>query len=388
MKASPGGQLGPQEVVGRDVLITRIWDLLARQSVVLSSERRMGKTQMLRKMQAEAETGFHPIFRDVEDIRTTLQFVNSVYAEVRDLLTRKQKSMQQWRRFWERIQGSEVGDITLSADLAPHWKGALRSLMEDLMAHQEDTVVFFWDEFPHMLLNIMEAEGEPQAMELLDVLRQLRQPASGQAPRMVLTGSIGLHHVISRLKASGYSNEPLNDLRTLTLPPLAQSDALQLAFALLDGEQIETADPEEVASHLARAVDGVAFYIHHVIDALKFTPEPVTIEVVDHLVEQALLDPQDAWHLAHYRDRLDTYYGDADGALALIILDLVAEAAPLSFADLFNRLKSERPLGDNEQEPVRTLVRKLERDHYLRRLPDGYTFQFPLIRRWWILTRM
>jgi len=44
MKANPGGQIPPDEVIGRDALIKRLWRILERQSLVLSAERRMGKT--------------------------------------------------------------------------------------------------------------------------------------------------------------------------------------------------------------------------------------------------------------------------------------------------------------------------------------------------------
>ncbi|BAZ14493.1 hypothetical protein NIES4071_63370 [Calothrix sp. NIES-4071] len=53
MKANPGGQVAPSDVVGRDSLISSFWDILERQSLVLSAERRMGKTCIIKKMQAE-----------------------------------------------------------------------------------------------------------------------------------------------------------------------------------------------------------------------------------------------------------------------------------------------------------------------------------------------
>lgn len=52
MRANPGGQLAPENVVGRDRLIAKLWDILTQQSVVLTSERRIGKTQIIRKMKA------------------------------------------------------------------------------------------------------------------------------------------------------------------------------------------------------------------------------------------------------------------------------------------------------------------------------------------------
>jgi hypothetical protein len=44
-------------------------------------------------------------------------------------------------------------------------------------------------------------------MEMLDLLRSLSQ--THQRVRFVLTGSVGLHHVLSALRAKGYAGSPL-----------------------------------------------------------------------------------------------------------------------------------------------------------------------------------
>ena len=43
MKANPGGAISPENVIGRDRLIERLWATLKHQSLVLVAERRMGK---------------------------------------------------------------------------------------------------------------------------------------------------------------------------------------------------------------------------------------------------------------------------------------------------------------------------------------------------------
>ena len=53
MRTNPGGGLAPEEVVGRDALIADLWDKLERHSVMMTAERRMGKTSVLRKMLAQ-----------------------------------------------------------------------------------------------------------------------------------------------------------------------------------------------------------------------------------------------------------------------------------------------------------------------------------------------
>jgi hypothetical protein len=83
MRANPGGVLASDEVVGRDQLIADIWRALEVQSVVLTSERRIGKTSVIRKMADEVpSTETLAILRDVEGLRTPEEFVEAIYADV------------------------------------------------------------------------------------------------------------------------------------------------------------------------------------------------------------------------------------------------------------------------------------------------------------------
>jgi len=53
MKANPGGQIAIEDVVGRDQLIQTLWDTLEGTSVIMTAERRIGKTSIIRKMNAQ-----------------------------------------------------------------------------------------------------------------------------------------------------------------------------------------------------------------------------------------------------------------------------------------------------------------------------------------------
>ena len=92
MKTNPGGQIPPSEVMGRDELIRRLWRILDRQSLVLSPERRMGKTCVVQKMVAEAPQDKLPIYHDLEGIRTPLEFVETVFHDVEGYLKRARNS--------------------------------------------------------------------------------------------------------------------------------------------------------------------------------------------------------------------------------------------------------------------------------------------------------
>ena len=387
MKANPGGRIAPSDVVGRDQLIAQLWDSLERLSVVLTAERRIGKTQLIKKMEAEAPEGVLPLYRDLEPVWTPLEFVELVFRDVEAYLSPKARRTSRARQLLEHLEGGEIGGIIkFPKSVAPHWKTLLERTVEDLIEHQDRTVIFFWDELPMMLYNVKRRQGAEAAMELLDVLRQLRQ--THDSLRMVFTGSIGLLNVIMSLQEEGYSNDPINDMKTINVPPLSPSDAEMLARRLLAGEGIQPGNPKETARAIAAAVDNVPFYIHHVVDDLKYREGGVDEKAVQEIVNGRLIDAHDEWHMEHYRKRVNTYYTADRQTLALMMLDIVAIDGPLPFDKLFNLIKSRMEIADEEVEKVRRMLTLLQRDHYIElEMDKTYRFRFPLIRRWWHLNR-
>jgi hypothetical protein len=284
------------------------------------------------------------------------------------------------------LGGTEVkGLIKLPEIAAPHWKTLVSKILEDLVEHQDRTVILFWDELPLMLYNIKRRVGEAVAMEVLDTLRALRQ--THPELRMVFTGSIGLHNVISQLRSSGYANDPTNDMYAVDVPPLTHEYAHKLSLQLLTGEQIKTDDLPACADRIALAVDGIPYFIHHVVDQLKQRGGMVSVESVDEVVNLSISDQQDRWHLRYYRDRINIYYSPDERPIALHILDILSiETQSLSFNQLLKRLGSRIVTPDREQ--ILCILSLLQRDHYVAQHADGsLSFRFPLIQRCWQVHR-
>jgi hypothetical protein len=387
MKANPGGHIPPKELIGRDELIADIWRRLEGRSVVLSAERRMGKTSIIKKMTAEPLTGVLSVWRDLEQVRTPEEFAELVFKDVEEHLGRSKRTALKARSFLSSIGGTEIGGVFKLPQLQlQHWKSLLSHTIEDLTAHQDYKLIFFWDELPLMIYNIKQSSGEIAAMEVLDLLRDLRQ--THESLRMVFTGSIGLHNVLSGLKRDGYANDPVNDMAKVDVPPLqVNSTAITLIEALMDGENIEATDKNAVSVFLAKTVDGFPFYIQHVVEQLAIMKKIVTEDLIKEVVGHFLIDDNDAWEMRHFRTRIDTYYLPEERPYALGLLDILAGSdEPLSFDKLFNLLKTRIVTEDTEM--ARQVLTLIQLDHYITRNMDGaYIFRFPIIRRWWRLER-
>jgi len=281
--------------------------------------------------------------------------------------------------------GTEIGGLFKLPEKAAsaHWKDILSHSIEDLVHENDQTgtrFLFLWDEVPFMLSNIRDREGEPMAMEVLDVLRSLRQTHINL--RMVITGSIGLHHVISSLKDKKYANSPVNDMVSIHVPALQLQDAIQLAKELIQGEKLDSPETDAAAAVLANEADCFPFYIHHIVKALKIRGIEATSDKIRRVVASQLVDDNDPWELLHYRTRIPTYYGQDEPAVLRILDELSISRKPASVNELLMMLKNSSSFDDRER--LLRLLSLMVRDHYLSRDPKGcYRFAFPLIRRWW-----
>jgi hypothetical protein len=392
MKANPGGQIDLNEVVGRDGIIDQIWDTIENQSIRINAERRIGKTTIIKKLCANPRSGWVPIFQDLEKCHTSLEFALAVYHEAHQFLSTQQRTARRAQDFLKTIGGTEIGGVLKLPSFAGEtpWKEILTKAIEDMVEEQEkhdDRPLLLWDEVPYMLASINAREGEPVAMEVLDTLRALRQDLGDKGLRMILTGSIGFHHVIQKLKGQGYANSPLNDTFPLEVLTLDPTPARELASKLIIGENISVNNVEAVSDAIARVSDGFPFYIHHIVKAIKLSGQEATPDIVEQIVSHQLLNANDPWELNHYRDRVPVYYGkDAEQAVLGILDSIAVRPEPVSVSNLLIELKGMGVLFDREQ--LMALLKLVEQDHYLSRDNQGlYQYRFPLLKRWWTLAR-
>jgi hypothetical protein len=387
MKPNPGGHLATENIVGRDGLIAQMWEILETRSIYMNDLRRVGKTVILEKMESKPPPGWLTVKRDLGGCHTAAEFATRAYRDSAAALGARKKTLRLMEELLGGMKGTEiVGVLKLPGGATAPWKEVLTRTFTDLdeeMRKSGNHFVFLWDEIPFLLDNVSKREGKATAMEILDVLRALVQDHPGI--RLVLTGSVGLHHILTSLREEGYLNSPINHMERISPGPLAPEDAAQLALSLLRETHPHCKEPEQCARALADAVGNVAFYIHKLASRLprQQTLEPALIEAT---LQKEITHSDNDWDLAHYRTRLPIYYGRNE-KLALYILDAVAaSAAPLPFETLRKQLSAQTQRAEPER--LRALLKLLQQDHYLDRDSNGhYCFRFPLIRRWWRFDR-
>ncbi len=388
MITNPGGQLDPAEIIGRDKLIQELWTTLAGRCVYMNDLRRIGKTQIMVKMHAESPEAWVSVKRDLGGAHSAEEFARQAYDDSSLALPDGKQAMRQMGKLLGNAAGTEIaGILKLPNGLVAPWKEVLERTFCDIdqamqNKGQKTRMVFFWDEVPFLIDNINKRQGPQVAMEVLDSIRALTQ--TYDRVRVLLTGSIGLHHVLDTLKDSGYSGTPLNRMELVRPGPLSDEHAKQLATKLLQGDGIRVEGGEEkCAAAVAALVGNVAFYIHKLINRLdKDTAHsPASIEAA---LQNELADPNNDWDLAHYRTRLDEHYGDRV-PVAIAILDAVSIHHSRTFDEIRSDVSAQAQV---DVEQLRKIINLLCKDHYLDVDKNGkHRFYLNVVARWWRISR-
>jgi hypothetical protein len=379
---NPGGHLSIDEIVGRTAEVARYWTILERQSLVLGAERRIGKTHIVLKMHEEGRTGAVTFFQELEAIHGVLELVRSVYRTVRDHLPRAARAKARAIEVWDGFLPTKLGNLELPQAFSK-WKALLSGAIEDVLdaVEPDHKVIFIWDEFPLMLYNIVQREGPNTAIELLDLLRHLRQ-MHGARLRFLLNGSIGLHLVLRGLRKSGNSNAPINDMQLETVPPMIRTEAEEVATRALGHLPSPPPDIPAVAALIVDATGGYPYHVHHFVDQLSLLGRAPMAADVEAVVTKLLSDDDDVANFGYYVERISTHYDAPEVARALAVLDAIARAdGGITLETLTNLVRHSNDQWTDED--VKATCVDLRRDHYLSLSGGLYGFRWPLLKRWW-----
>src|SRR5262245_6312311 len=109
MKAAPGAKLPIQDIFGRDPFIAELWRIVDGNSVRMEAERRIGKTSILHKMEAEPPIGWEPVSLDLEKVHSAAEFAERICEKVHERLTGWKKQGRRVLSFLESLGGFVTG---------------------------------------------------------------------------------------------------------------------------------------------------------------------------------------------------------------------------------------------------------------------------------------
>jgi len=392
MKPNPGGILSGKEVVNRENEINKIWDALENQSVVLTSERRVGKTSVLTKMKENPKNDWIPVKYIVEGKWQPIEFVEGLYETLLKMDILKNKFYKLKKLYANYVGGKEIIKWRLPK-IEENWKNLLDSIIEDLTDTNKKVLLMF-DELPLMVHNFMQIqnEGPKIGMEFLDTLRAIRNKyESTKKVAFIFCGSVGIHLIIKDLKRNyGYVADPINNMKIITLNGMDEEGAMLLCEKLSENENYEFKDKNKVFGYICQSTDNLPFYIQHVFDyTYGLKKKRVTKKLIDEAISYLVEDPKDVGFFKHYIDRIKIYYDNDIQDIALLILDYACKETDFwEEGDVINLVKTHSKIDD---ETIRESLELLWSDHYLIRNVEGhkrsYKFKYSLLQNYWKINR-
>ena len=389
MRSSTGRWVSGDDFFDReaelDVLETRV---RASNHVLLTGQRRMGKTSILRELGRRLEhDDWVFLFVDVEGAASPEDAIADIAKAAhpyRPIASRFAVGIKRW--FADRIEEVSASEFRLKVRAgldAGSWRRYGDRLLRDC-ANQEKPVLLVIDEVPIFLKRMLERdESDARVDEFLSWLRATTQALGENSPVLILSGSIGLEPLVRRLGIP----DRINHLDPFRLGPwdretsvacfdrLAESHGLPVEGGVAGAvyDSLGLGIPQHVQSFFARLRE----------HATMQGRDRVTVEDVAEVYRNRLLGPSGQSDLVHYETRLKEAFDDESYALAM---EIVAEAAvegaftpgaEHSLAALYGELVEDVSVR------IADALEVLAHDGYLEAGEDGYRFQSRLLKDWW-----
>jgi len=388
MRNKAGPPVRREDFLKRRADTEDLWDLAMSGHILMLGPRRMGKTSLLHHLEDAPEDGWRCVFLSVEALETEARFVARLLTKLAELHPNHawmERLGGKLRKFFRSLGRTPVGPVEVNlAELLEHnWRDEGAAALKVMGGLRGNTLVLV-DEFPIFIRNLIgteaDAEGRRRARLFLDWLREIRntQPNGDSRVHFVLTGSVGLDAVLSKVGLSG----TVNDLQIFHLGPLTPDLAMDLLDQLSEGEQFPL--PPAVRNRILERIDWpIPYHLQLLFRAIQHRVQRQGKVLDEALVDQAyesLLAAENQMLFSHWLERLDD-------------LLLKPQERDLQRALLRGAAKDRRGLSQNSILQINTKVApdlnalvvltSLARDGYLTQQDNRWRFNSSLLRDWW-----
>ncbi|MYA60549.1 MAG: ATP-binding protein [Chloroflexi bacterium] len=364
---------------------------------LLTAQRRMGKTSVVRELQRRLwETGeFERVFVDVEAAMDPADAIAEIGVQARPL-----------SGVWERIKGGftnffqDAGDhveelavadikVKLRAGIdAGNWQERGNAIFAAL-ASSDRPIILALDELPILVNRLLRddedritVEGRREADAFLSWLRRAGQAHRGQV-MIVLSGSVGLEPLLEQARLSAHANI----FSAYDLKPWSEETAAACLAELAESYGVGL--PPEVREDMCRRLrccipHHVQMFFEKLHDHLRRADQTTaTMEDAKQVYLHDLLSVRGQMDLQHYEGRLEMALGRAGYPVALEMLTETAVKGRLD-GETVNRYRAHFASDIEDATPsVEDVLHVLEHDGYLERFDGSYRFVSGLLEDWW-----
>ena len=371
---------------------------------LLTAQRRMGKTSLVRELLRRLEEASHfaTVFVDLGDAAQPADAIAEIGVQ--------SKSVQ---GAWPRIKAGfasalrEVGDRVDSLAVADvrvklragidtgNWRQKGEEVLAAL-AGNDRPVVLAIDELPILVNRLLKGydyritpERRQAVDEFLSWLRKNVQAHQGRIS-VVVSGSVSLEPILRQAGLSAHANI----FTPFDLKPWDQETALACLAALAETYGLEL--PVAVRQDMCRRLRcQIPHHVQQFFDNLdvylkQAGRREASLEDVERVYTGEMLGARGQLNLEHYEIRLRMVLGTEGYRTALEILTeaavnegVLSDAAVDRYRGYFPAQTQAPAQGGADPVPVEELLYVLEHDGYLARQGEGYRFVSGVLEDWW-----
>ncbi len=358
-----------------------------RNHVLLSGQRRMGKTSIVRELGRRLQNdGWSFLFADVEGADCPEDLVAALAEAthpIRSISSRVAAAMQ--RLFAENVEEISAHEFRLKfrAGLdAGSWRHYGDQLFRECA--DDEPVLLAIDELPIFLKRLHRRDGNARRVDdVLSWLRRVVQQLGERSPVLITSGSIGLEPFVQRLGLP----DRINYLYSFRLGPwsaatcegcfsrLAERYELQVddGVALAVHERLGVGIPHLVQSFFARLRDFAVFQGRNRLG----------VGDVDEVYRTAFMGPAGQSDIVHYDTRLQDAL-ERDGYT--VAMEILGEAATQDVFTPEAQRSLERQYAGKIEDVlgcVSGVLDVLVHDGYLEHDDGDYRFLLHPLKDWW-----
>ncbi len=367
---------------------------------LLTAQRRMGKTSLVRELQRRlAETGeFEVVFVDLEGAFDPADAIAEIGVQARPVHAAwdqiKNRFANLLRNAGDRIEELSVADlkVTLRAGIGVgNWAQRGDTILAAL-SESGRPVVLAIDELPILVNRLLKDEtgqvtpaGKREVEAFLSWLRKAGQDHRNRV-MMILSGSVSLEPLLEQAGLSAQANIfPPFDLK-----PWSEETAVSCLEALARSYGVGLG-PEVGRDMCRRLRCCIPHHVQMFFDRLhehlrRAGRKDASLEDVDKVYVQEMQGVRGQVDLQHYEGRLATVLGRAGYTVALEILTATAVKGDIT-TETINRYRNDfmtRDAHDGCGAPAFDhVLHVLQHDGYLEPNDGGYRFVSGLLEDWW-----
>jgi len=380
MKNSLGNPARGEAFYDRNKELKKIYRVLnANTNVYLAAPRRVGKTSILRKLEAEPKQGYCFIYVITESVDDSNNYFKVLFDEIlkSDAIKARQQVSQGLRSAVTTLLNNveSIHEIKLRDVSERDYYESLISLLTHLKAEYEHLIVMV-DEFPQTIQNILDRSGQQAAETFLQRNRELRQHNNLlDKVNFILTGSVSLFPMVEKVSEL----TSINDIRTLQLEPLSDTEARDFLLRLSEDEDIDF-QTEQLDYILKRVQWLIPFHLQliqqEILDVYESDEEqPLNNSMIDKAFDQ-IVHSRNKPQFEPYFSRLKKIFSNNEYELVLNILTEIASDHIIGDAELANLGVKHHVTG------TRNIMEQLEADGYLVNNDAQYLYTSPILKSW------